>query len=975
MNKITVLLAFFCLFLFSAKVNGQEYNYYHYDVKDGLSGNSVYAAAQDKDGFMWFGTETGLSRYDGVHFRNYSVDDGLDDNEIIGLFIDSKNRVWIFPFKNSVYYYYEGRIHNQKNDSLLKKFNLKEEIFKAGEDKEGNIIFIERTKLHILSGSNKLTEVNKIDNRNFSIGSGGVSSSGNINLLASFKGGIASVANVYEYKESKFLIKSTFLDSNISRTAVEMNEYYEVIKNGWNLQIYNQKKNEYFELRLPDHFHTISYFNDSCFAVSTLSKTLLYNVNQRKFVDSFLFGKVTNRCFRDSENNVWFATSTQGIFRLSSTAFKTYKIESNFNYAPVYSIRFFNGDLYLGSEENLIGKLSLSNNTLKAFNLNTNFNIKYVTGILVKNNNLFIGTNEGLFELNNDIINNKISVCVPSLSTKSLIIKDNAIIVATDKGVFNISLFDYKRIDTIWNRRATCVYKTHNEYYIGTLNGVYIVRNNNRDSIIDLGSRLPVLKNKINKIIGTANGDLWIGTENDGIICLRQKNVVKHLTIKDGLLSNSCRSIYESGNNIWLGTNNGINKIDILNNSITSYTTADGLDCEIINCIYASGDSVFAGTPYGLTFFNANTASHKSICNLKLLNIQSNEANWYAKQDSIHLSSRDNLLRFEYAGISFVSAGDITYYYQLEGLSDEWQSTRLNVLEFPSLYPGDYALNMYAINKYGVKSKMLTVHFTKAKHYWQLLWVQILLLLILIMLMWLVARARIRSVRRKADDNLLREKRINELEQMALKAQMNPHFIFNSINSIQQYVFSGNVAEANEYITDFSSLVRQTLDMSGKKFITLTEEIMYLRAYLGLEQKKYEHCFNFTIAAEENKDGNLLLPPLLIQPFVENSIRHGVLNLKKGQGKILVHFFKEVNALCCVVEDNGIGRANAIQLKKSVNPMYESKGMVLVKNRIESLNNIYNSDITVAIEDIDEEGNTGTRVIIKFPLDYDEQNN
>jgi LytS/YehU family sensor histidine kinase len=241
--------------------------------------------------------------------------------------------------------------------------------------------------------------------------------------------------------------------------------------------------------------------------------------------------------------------------------------------------------------------------------------------------------------------------------------------------------------------------------------------------------------------------------------------------------------------------------------------------------------------------------------------------------------------------------------------------------------------------------------------------------------MWLVARARIRSVRRKADENLLREKRINELEQMALKAQMNPHFIFNSINSIQQYVFSGNVAEANEYITDFSLLVRQTLDMSGKKFITLAEEIMYLGAYLGLEQKKYEHCFNFTITIEENTERNMLLPPLLIQPFVENSIRHGVLNLKKGRGKILVHFFKDINALYCMVEDNGIGRAKAIQLKKNVNPVHESKGMELVKNRIESLNNIYNSDITVAIEDIDEQHATGTRVIIKFPLDYDEQNN
>lgn len=967
-----IVFTFLALFILNVYCISQEYNYYHYDVKNGLSGNTVYAIDQDKDGFLWVATETGLSRFDGSHFKNFKREDGLNDNEIIGLFVDSKNRVWIFPFKNAIYYYYQGKIYNSTNDSLLKQFNLKEEVYKASEDKDGNIIFLETTRIHILSAKNQISEINKIDGRSFLVSGLGVLSNGNIGIHVVLQGGDINIVSIYEYAKSKFSPKLTFQNDFFSRTSIIINEYYWVIKGRLFFIIYNRKRNEYFNLKVPEHFHTISYVNDSCFAISTFSNTLLYNINQKRIVDSFLLGKVTNKCFSDSENNLWFATNTQGLYRLSSTKFQTYRINSDLNYAPIYSMNFFNGILYIGSEENLLGKLNIRDKTLQAFHLNPNLGIKNFTQIQANENNLFIGCNIGLFKINAKNYNQD-SVFLLGPAIKNFIIKDNTIIVATDRGVFNISLSDHKQVDTIWNSRATCVYKTNDEYYIGTLNNVYIINNSN--SIINLGNRFPVLKNKIVKIIGANNGDVWIGTENDGLFCLRKQKIVKHFTVKDGLSSNYCKFIYESKNYIWVGTSNGIDKINIINNSLTSYTAADGLDCEIINCIYASGDSVFAGTPYGLTFFNANTASQKSICNLKLLNIQSNEANWYAKQDSIHLSSRDNLLRFEYAGISFVSAGDITYYYQLEGLSDEWQSTKLNVLEFPSLYPGDYALNMYAVNKYGVKSKMLTVHFTKAKHYWQLLWVQILLLLILIMLMWLVARARIRSVRRKADDNLLREKRINELEQMALKAQMNPHFIFNSINSIQQYVFSGNVAEANEYITDFSSLVRQTLDMSGKKFITLTEEIMYLRAYLGLEQKKYEHCFNFTIAAEENKDGNLLLPPLLIQPFVENSIRHGVLNLKKGQGKILVHFFKEVNALCCVVEDNGIGRANAIQLKKSVNPVYESKGMELVKNRIESLNNIYNSDITVAIEDIDEEGNTGTRIIIKFPLDYDEQNN
>jgi ligand-binding sensor domain-containing protein len=186
---------------------GQEYNYYRYDVKDGLSGNTIYAIAQDKDSYLWFGTETGLSRFDGIHFRNYAAIDGLPENEIINLFVDSKNRVWIFPFKNSIYYYYNGKIHNSSNDTLLKKFRLKNEIFKACEDTNGNIFFLEPTNLHILASDNNLSSINKIDNKYFMSNSCGMSEDGNCNF---FLGSLNIVGDnkmkVYEYK--KFTIYS-----------------------------------------------------------------------------------------------------------------------------------------------------------------------------------------------------------------------------------------------------------------------------------------------------------------------------------------------------------------------------------------------------------------------------------------------------------------------------------------------------------------------------------------------------------------------------------------------------------------------------------------------------------------------------------------------------------------------------------------------------------------------------------------------
>src|SRR5438093_1726886 len=135
--SITTLLLciFYPLLLFC-----QEYNYSHYDSRDGLGSATVYCMTQDKDGFLWFGTETGLSRFDGTHFRNFTQEDGLPDNEIIQIFADSKGRVWIAPFKKAICYYYKGKIYTQENDPLLKRITVTGNVVRFAEDDRGNML-------------------------------------------------------------------------------------------------------------------------------------------------------------------------------------------------------------------------------------------------------------------------------------------------------------------------------------------------------------------------------------------------------------------------------------------------------------------------------------------------------------------------------------------------------------------------------------------------------------------------------------------------------------------------------------------------------------------------------------------------------------------------------------------------------------------------------------------------------------------
>jgi LytS/YehU family sensor histidine kinase len=215
--------------------------------------------------------------------------------------------------------------------------------------------------------------------------------------------------------------------------------------------------------------------------------------------------------------------------------------------------------------------------------------------------------------------------------------------------------------------------------------------------------------------------------------------------------------------------------------------------------------------------------------------------------------------------------------------------------------------------------------------------------------------------------------RISELEQLALKSQMNPHFIFNSLNSIQQYVMDKDIAGANRFISGFSKLIRQTLDFSSKPLVNLTDEIGYLSTYLELEKNRLEDKFTFTVSVDEElKNSDYQVPPMILQPYLENSLRHGIRFRKDNEGRISVRVNKMENRLVCVIEDNGVGRKLAAHYK-SINPIeYQSKGMSLTADRLELINRNIKDKIYVSVDDLVNKTDepAGTRVTISFPDVY-----
>jgi two-component sensor histidine kinase len=537
-------------------------------------------------------------------------------------------------------------------------------------------------------------------------------------------------------------------------------------------------------------------------------------------------------------------------------------------------------------------------------------------------------------------------------------------------GIINMRSLPLRIADTIWRTRVTTVYHRGDTNYIGTLHGLW--QKAGKIPAQFLGSAIPFLGNRISALTESDGGMLWVATYDAGVIGYARGRPPLMITPKQGLIGNVFLSLLLHDSLLWIGTDKGLNKVDLSKPGypITCFTASDGLPSDVVNVIYAVGHRIFVGTSGGLSCFDETNTHLGDECRLNLLGATSSGRNRLGDTAGLLLPVREDNIRFDFIGISYRSAGKITYRYRLIGLDSNWKETGDNYLAYPTLPSGKYEFQVRAINRFGTQSEIRKVAFTIATPFWQQLWFVGCVLAVFLSLTWLFVTWRIRQVRRQQERKARQTRRMAELEHIALQSQMNPHFIFNCLNSIQQFVFDQDKMATNEYITGFARLIRATLNHSSRALITVAEEIEYLSDYLSLEKMRFKTKMDYRVEAEPGIDiQKSLLPPMLLQPYVENSVRHGLRHKKSGQGFLRIQFRKDDDHLVVVVQDNGIGRQKAMEYKTGEHIEYQSKGMSLTAARIQMLQALYHTEIQVQIEDLmGEKGQAeGTRIIIRFP--------
>lgn len=947
-------MKYFCSILFlllSMLTFAQDYNYIHYDTKDGLAGTTVYSIGEDKKGYIWFATDNGVSRFDGKNFINFTTDDGLPDNEVLNVCCDTKNRVWCMTFNKSLGYFLNNKFYDVKINETLSEEVLTSTINFLCEDQNGNIYFFTNSGVFLYL------------------------STGKIRLVVNYK----KISQIYNVPPGEFVVMNLTKRPPNSPCLLAGNIIFQINDTGF--VFFKKIKSSYFSKKGALNFAGLDKDFEPIFPKTTKlnnynSLSNFYNLTVFNTADGswvvdnngdltgsvFLRGKKVSNSFIDAEGNTWFTTLGEGVFRLTSGSMKSFSGNTE-----AFSIEKSGHRIFAGFAD---GRMEIINNS----RMESEYKPQKITDL--SNSRRLYTLKKGLdgeiflgFDSHLEIWSNNKHYSSPIRPIKSIDFIDKSnIVICTNFFVFTVGVPGLEIKDTLLGERGTKVVYDHGQFYIGTLNGLVVI--DTAGKITKSAKQSSLLANRVVDIQIAPDGSAWVASNNNGVIHYHNGEIKAVVNYKSGLSSNGCRSMFLKDPYLWVGTNKGINKIDTRTNKvIAKYTVSDGLPSDNINALYIEDSLVWVASPGGLTFFNEKNISDSSICKLDFhtVLVSGRQADTSGK---LELGYRQNNISFGYTAISFKSAGEILYKYKLTGLDKDWNETTQNTLSYPSLPPGNYTFQLFAINKFGKQSEMVTIPFTIAAPFWKTIWFWLLVSLSLIWVTALLISRRYRSIQKRLKEKNELNRKVTELEQASLRAQMNPHFIFNCLNSIQHFIIKNDIEQTNKYITQFGSLIRQTLDNAARTSITIADEIKYLTGYMELERMRFPEAFRYEIEIDPVIQSDYVcVPSMVLQPFVENAIRHGIRNKEKGTGLVKIAIRQDNEGIHFTVEDNGVGREAAARFKSQQHIEYQSKGITLATNRLELLSESSGERIITAFTDMkDGEGNAcGTKVDIFFP--------
>ena len=962
---------FILLFLYTVQGYCQQYEAYtiNYGVNEGLPSSECYEIIQDSKGYIWFGTDRGVVRYNGYEFKTFTTKEGLNNNVVFYLAEGSDGKIWFYDIENQLSYFHNDNISlykfnhilNNKIDKLTKPIgfsidenetvyfsvsntNSEKEILKS-IDKDGNLEFYDSKSCEILFeqknniaigyfGYHKPNETKKVPsrpNKYYKI-CHSIDNSDRELVLELEKPFYVSVPRFIVYKDKLYF--AHFNQLFLIEKGSPIKKVYEFNKGIIELEV-DQNGNLY-----------VGLYDEGLIVIPEGDSSQLYTLISNCSASGLTI---------DNNGAIWITTQDNGIYYIPQPSFKQHmasknelvnNISGNTN-SIIYSL--YSGEMFeLKSDKKL--KLGLPYPS-------------YVRNIIPIGKNGFISSLISTY-----------SYYYKSIDDAPILINgasfDWCKTDSTVYGIFNGRLTNFNlqslkptNIRQIYEYKLNCISNgfNNNVLFFGTNSGLYRYQN---ESFEKAFPEDPIYNARISDLV-TKNKSLYTATRGDGIIIKPYNKKPIVLSKKDGLISNEIHKIHVFKDMIYVLSKEGMSTVNLSGKKpkITNYTSKNGLASNEINDLFIRNDTIWLATNKGITKFNQKEVlinTFNSPVYLTSFKIRNKEVDIKTKRT---FKYNENDLEISFEAISFISRGNIKYRYKLIGLDNSWKETMSRNLRLPNLPPGKYKfLISYQNPDLSWSPSSTLFEFAISKPIWEELWFVVLLIGTVAILIFLVVRQFILRANRKVEI----QRKIVDLERRALQAQMNPHFIFNALTSIQSLIAQNKNENAEEFLVTFSRLVRASLNQSSQAFISLQEEIELLNNYMKIEGLRFEKVFEWDIhLSNEIVQTDIAIPPMIIQPFVENAIEHGIRPLgKKGYLSIEITEIKD-GLLEIKIDDDGVGRKRS---KKKKIKGRESKGINLVKDRLFLLNK--NSKVQI-IDKQDNNMDCGTLVVLNVPFQRD----
>lgn len=841
---IVIRITFTCLTFFVlvySEISGQLYPYHNYTIKEGLPSNNIYSIKQDSKGYIWMNTDRGVARYDGKDFKIYTISEGLMSNDNFSMLFDSKENKWLYSFKSVSCLRNNEEIRNIDDtnnhfsfffiDSEDQIYYLKSNVNRDKTESELVFVVVKDDKIinytcpsfNFETFNNKMYFYQWKDNIYF--------------VSYNFKTGEIVETLKWDNRLEKMVTntdtdapKVPFLNILIRNPElIQIDDTYSIVLSGKEYALV--KGSDIIKISpFPDNSTKFTigdtYINNNEVFVVLQSGVYKYSVSSEgadNWENVFKYPKVTG-VMKDREGNFWVSTLGEGLFKFYGygkfNGLFQIKYISNDNIVKVHGHN--NEEIYYANSNNTIKNID----TLKSYDGGLLKDFRFIDFI---ENGVVYGGNNAIY------FNGKV---LGEFAFKGIYINNDSIVFA---GPFGLNFFDknnlyhlskeldHDRID-ISGRMYAVLYE-NGIFYSGNQQGLYWGRPQ-KDELIPICLDPDLETVSVNFIRKTSDGLLWVSTEGNGVFVLRNKETIKHFYGE--LLDGNIHSLkIDEKDQVWIATKNGVNKIVHDKNdqfTVKKYTSFHGLPSDYVNDVYCYNDTLYAATDEGLVRMDMKEIDRTDFNQappvyLNRIVLRENGHSSILRSDSTYILAHDqNNLTVSYSGISFRSNGNISYLYRLMPLNKEWRQTKNDELDFSDLQAGNYTFEVKAVNALGIVSAgPARYSFVIKPHFTRTWWFLGLSLIGIVGLVFLLVYLYFRYQRIKNLEKAKLDRQLTQLKLKSLQSQLNPHFIFNSLNAIQQFVNKEDKDQANIYLARFAKLMRLYLMGSDSQFITLSQ--------------------------------------------------------------------------------------------------------------------------------------------------------